>query len=261
VYAAVRGLHLVTLPLTPLRFAGVAGALVLLATGYCLAHGLVIDDELNLPRTLAWAVTSTLPWVCAWEALKRLSAQPAQTLRLLLSAAVLIAALAASAAMELVLGAIYSADSTSFVQVMYSLLPVPVGIALARLLVQPSRPKPAEVEHVLAVPTRGGLIEVRATDIEYVKAAGNYVELVVGERTLLLRATLTEVGEQLRTAGFVRVHRSLLVNCMHVMTLRRGSRGRQFVKLRSGVELPVGRQFVENAAAFVPIAHRSSRKP
>lgn len=258
---AVRGLHLVTLPLTPLRFAGVAGALVLLATGYCLAHGLAIDDELNLPRTLVWAVAATLPWVCAWEALKRLSAQPAQALRLVLSAAVLVAALAASAALELMLGAIYSADGASFGQVMYKLLPVPVGIALARLLVQPSRHKPAEVEQVLTVPTRGGMVEVRARDIEYVKAAGNYVELISGERTLLLRGTLTDVGEQLRAAGFVRVHRSALVNSRYVITLRRGPRGRQFVKLSSGAELPVGRQFVDNAAAFVPIAHRSSRQP
>lgn len=45
-----------------LRFTGVAGSLILLATGYCLAHGLVMNDELNLPRTLGWAVASTLPW-------------------------------------------------------------------------------------------------------------------------------------------------------------------------------------------------------
>jgi hypothetical protein len=56
---AVRGLHLVTMPLTPLRFTGVAGSAILVAAAYCLAHGLVANDEINLPRTLAWAVGST----------------------------------------------------------------------------------------------------------------------------------------------------------------------------------------------------------
>jgi hypothetical protein len=64
--------------------------------------------------------------------------------------------------------------------------------------------------------------------------------------------------EQLGEVGFVRVHRSLLVNSLQVLSVRRGPRGRQLVKLNSGEELPVGRQFEGNTRAFVTIAHRSS---
>ena len=63
----------------------------------------------------------------------------------------------------------------------------------------------------LKVPSRHGIVSVQAGDIEYVKAAGNYVELVTGGRTLLMRTTLAETAGQLRAGGFVRVHRSLLV--------------------------------------------------
>jgi DNA-binding LytR/AlgR family response regulator len=261
---AVRGLHLLTMPLTPLRLTGVAGSLILLATGYCLAHGLVIDDELNLPRTLWWAVASTTPWVFALEVLKRLGARPERGLRMLLSSAVLIAALLVSAALEYALSAIYPVDTDSFGAILYRLLPVLVGVAAVRFLLQPSRParpdagSPAErlresqIERVLNVQTRLGMLSVRTCDIEYVRSAGNYVELITSDRTLLMRMTLHDLGEQLRAVGFVRVHRSLLVNALHVVAIGRGSRGRRVVKMRGGAELPVGRQFDDTARAFDP---------
>jgi len=255
-----------------LKFTGAAAGLSVAAAAYCLVHGLVIDDDLNLPRTLTWAVASTFPWLCAWEGLKRLSTKPAQPLQLLLSAALLIAALAVCAALEYALAAIYSTDADSLAQIVYRLLPIPFGLALVRWLLQSSKPAPAEpesprerrresqVEPILDVPTRRGMLAVPACDIEYVKAAGNYVELITGDRTLLMRTTLHDLSAQLGAAGFVRVHRSLLVNPRHVVATRRGPRGRRLVALRSGAELPVGRQFGDNAAAFVTIAPRSSQQ-
>jgi len=248
---------LITMSLTPLRFTWVAGGAILVASGYCLAHGLVASDEINLPRTLAWAVASTLPWVCAWEGLKRLQARPAQRLRRFLAAALLIAALLVCVALEYALAAVFTADIDSLPEILYRLLPIPLGIAAARWLLQSSTPdvrtaahaeSPAswralQLEQVFDVPTRQGRLAVRASDIEHVKAAGNYVELVTGDRTLLLRTTLQDLGEQLGSVGFVRVHRSLLVNALHVRATHRGARGRRTVKLRSGTELPVGRQF------------------
>ena len=41
---------LITMSLTPLRFTWVAGGAILVASGYCLAHGLVASDEINLPN-------------------------------------------------------------------------------------------------------------------------------------------------------------------------------------------------------------------
>ncbi len=253
-----------------LRFTALAVGLVVIATVYCLAHGLVIDDEINLRRTLAWAVVSTFPWVCAWEGLQRLGAKSAQRLQPLLSAAVLVAALVVSVALEYALGGMYAADADSLAQIVYRLLPIPLGIAVARRVLR--RPSPVragteapverlrylQVERVLDVPTRNGTVAVRAADIEYVRAAGNYVELITAARTLLMRATLHDLGKELGRVGFVRVHRSLLVNSLQVLAVRRGPRGRQLIKLNSGEELPVGRQFDGNTRAFVTIAHRSS---
>jgi hypothetical protein len=207
-------LKLITAPLTPLRFTGIAGSLILFAAVFCLAHGFVIDAEIDLPRTLVWATTVTVPWVCAWEALKA-------TVRLLQR---------------------HSEDR------------VEEQWATDRL-------RALQIERLLHVTTRRGVIALRACDIEYIKAAGNYVELIAGDRPLLMRATLNDVTDQLRAIGFVRVHRSLLVNALHVVAARRGPRGRRIVELRSGAELPVGRQFDENTRAFVTRVRRSSQRP
>ena len=91
-----------------------------------------------------------------------------------------------------------------------------------------------------------------ACDIEYVKAAGNYVELITGDRTVLMRTTLHDLSKQLHGAGFARVHRSVLVNALHVAAIRRGPRGRRIVRMRSGAQLPVGRQFDEEARTLAP---------
>lgn len=244
-----------------LRFTGAAAGLSFAAAAYCLAHGLLIDDVINLPRTLAWAVVSTFPWLCAWEGLRRLGAQPAQPLRSLHAAALLLATLVVCAALEYALAKVYSADTDSLAQIVYRLLPIPFGIAFVRWLLRPAkRSHQSQVDPVLDVPTRRGVLAVRACDIEYVKAAGNYVELITGDRTLLMRTTLQDLSAQLGAAGFVRVHRSLLVNPLHVVATRRGPRGRRLVALRSGAELPVGRQFGDNTAAFVTTELRSSQR-
>jgi hypothetical protein len=249
------------LAVSGLRFTAAAAGLSVAAAAYCLIHGLVIDVEMNLPRTLAWAVVSTLPWLCAWQGLKWLDTRPAQSLQFLLSVGVLIAALFVCVALEYGLGAIYSTDTSSLAQIAYQLLPIPFGIAVVRWLMRPAKSaRVSQGDRVLNVPTRQGTLAVRACDIEYIRAAGNYVELVSGDRTLLLRATLQDLCDQLSAVGFVRVHRSLLVNPLHVVATRRAPRGRRIVELRSGAELPIGRQFGASAAAFVTISQRSSQR-
>ena len=52
---------------------------------------------------------------------------------------------------------------------------------------------------------------VPLSDVVWVEAAGNYVELHRGESGLLHRASLAEMQRRLETAGFVRIHRSRLV--------------------------------------------------
>ncbi len=61
---------------------------------------------------------------------------------------------------------------------------------------------------------------VDPAEIAWVEAAGNYVEIHVGGATHLARGTLASFEERLARAGFVRVHRSRLVNRARVASLK-----------------------------------------
>jgi DNA-binding LytR/AlgR family response regulator len=95
----------------------------------------------------------------------------------------------------------------------------------------------------LEVPVeRGGVTRiVRRSDITHVEAQGDYARLHTGEGSHLLRVPLTQLETEWGPAGFVRIHRSLLVALAHVVELRMDS-GRCSVRLSDGTELGVSRR-------------------
>jgi DNA-binding LytR/AlgR family response regulator len=91
---------------------------------------------------------------------------------------------------------------------------------------------------------RGGeMVRIDIDQLDWLEAEGEYVRLHVGERTYLLRAALSALAERLAATGFVRIHRSAIVNTNRLAAVRRMRGGAMKVSLVSGVELPVGRRF------------------
>lgn len=80
-------------------------------------------------------------------------------------------------------------------------------------------------------------LQVPTRSIRYVKAAGNYVEIVTPERTFTVYAAIKDVISQLSPAQFMRIHRSYVVNIGRVTSIR----GRTL--LAAGEELPIGASF------------------
>jgi LytTr DNA-binding domain len=91
------------------------------------------------------------------------------------------------------------------------------------------------------------VIRARVSDIIAATAAGNYVEFHLADgRRPLMRTTLTRVAAVLASHGFVRTHRSWLVNtaCVRVMKAERGS-GDHRLELDGDVDAPLSRRFPE----------------
>jgi DNA-binding LytR/AlgR family response regulator len=80
-------------------------------------------------------------------------------------------------------------------------------------------------------------LQAPVRSIRYVKAAGNYVEIVTPERTFTVYAAIKDVLAQLSPAQFMRIHRSYVVNIGCVASIR----GRTL--LVAGEELPIGASF------------------
>lgn len=80
-------------------------------------------------------------------------------------------------------------------------------------------------------------------DILYVEAAGNYVEFHLAGRTHLVRGTLSAWEARLGALGFVRVHRSRLVNRARIASLRPTPAGDVEITLDDGRALLASRRY------------------
>ena len=87
------------------------------------------------------------------------------------------------------------------------------------------------------------IVRVPLCDILAVTAAGNYVEFVLADgRRPLMRATMAAVEARLAPVGFVRTHRSWLVNPERMTTLEPSGSGDWTVSM-GGVDVPVSRRY------------------
>jgi len=105
--------------------------------------------------------------------------------------------------------------------------------------------QPGEVPQVSTFDIRDGakLTRVQLNEILAVSSAGNYVEFLLADgRRLLMRAPLRHVESELTPRGFVRTHRSWLVNGRKVTTLKPDGSGDYTVELGKQI-VPLSRRF------------------
>jgi DNA-binding LytR/AlgR family response regulator len=111
--------------------------------------------------------------------------------------------------------------------------------AVRRVVEGAGRPAP-RVDDQVAVELGGRTRFVSRSDIGYVEAQGDYARLHTAEGSHLLRTSLATLEDEWRDAGFVRIHRSLLVSLPHVEEIRTEA-GRCTVVV-GGQELSVSRR-------------------
>jgi DNA-binding LytR/AlgR family response regulator len=95
-------------------------------------------------------------------------------------------------------------------------------------------------EDTLAVELGGVTRFVPRSEVRYLEAQGDYARLHTASGSHLVRIPLSTLEERWRDAGFLRIHRSLLVSLAHVDEVRT-SGGRCSVVV-AGAELPVSRR-------------------
>lgn len=86
---------------------------------------------------------------------------------------------------------------------------------------------------------------VPVTEILWMRAGGNYIELMAGGKTHLIRETMHDMEAQLDPALFLRIGRSVMVNLAAVRAIRPAAKGAPIAELSDGTALPVQRNFDE----------------
>lgn len=108
--------------------------------------------------------------------------------------------------------------------------------------VESASPQRADVSNRLVVQTAKGEAFIRYDEIDYAEASRNYVEVHAGQRSYLIRDTISSVEARLASGPFMRIHRSFVVNIDMVAEVKLVD-GSQQVFLKSGTSLPLSRGY------------------
>jgi len=108
-----------------------------------------------------------------------------------------------------------------------------------------SQRAPVSLPERIEVRSDGRTLYLTPAEILYAEAAGNYVELqlTATPKPLLLRGTLSEYEKRLSPYGFVRIHRSRLLNRGHMRSFTATPSGDLRIMLVDGRELVGSRRF------------------
>lgn len=98
----------------------------------------------------------------------------------------------------------------------------------------------------LAIKSKGRILFVDPTDIIAVQAEGNYVLFLREGGSHFLRESISVVAKELNPYGFVRIHRSVLVNASFVEEIRPWPTGEYALRLKGGKEFTVTRTYKKN---------------
>ena len=114
---------------------------------------------------------------------------------------------------------------------------------LRALLAQLRAERPAPVRIVVREGER--LFFVRAEEVDWIDAAGNYARLHARNKTHLVRETMKSLEARLDPATFVRIHRSVIVNVDRIGSLEPYFHGEYVVTMKDGTRFTSSRSHSE----------------
>ncbi len=110
---------------------------------------------------------------------------------------------------------------------------------------------PSRYLNRVAVVSAGKTSFLHVEDVDWIRAAENYVELHVAQAGHLLHVTMNTLEKSLDPETFVRIHRSLIVNLRRIKEVQPVSHGEYMLVLNSGVRLQSGRTYHERIKALI----------
>jgi two-component system LytT family response regulator len=98
----------------------------------------------------------------------------------------------------------------------------------------------------IAFKAKGSIVLLDLADILAVQAEGNYVSLQHRPKPYLVHESLSSMAEKLKPYGFIRIHRSVVVNISAVAEIQPLPTGEYRLRVRGGKEYLVSRTYKHN---------------
>ena len=89
----------------------------------------------------------------------------------------------------------------------------------------------------MVIRTRSKVSFLKPSEIDWIEADGKHAVLHAGRETHVVRHTLTRLEQRLAAHGFVRLHRSAIVNVDRIKELEPWFHGEYVVILKDGTKL------------------------
>jgi DNA-binding LytR/AlgR family response regulator len=113
----------------------------------------------------------------------------------------------------------------------------------------------------IAFKTKGRILFLDLAEIVAVQAEGNYVSLLHRPHPYLLRESLSYMAEKLKPYGFIRIHRSVVVNISSVEEIQPLPTGEYRLRVKGGKEYLVTRTYKDNLRDLAQLWVGSERLP
>ncbi|MGH9744213.1 MAG: LytTR family DNA-binding domain-containing protein [Candidatus Acidiferrum sp.] len=98
----------------------------------------------------------------------------------------------------------------------------------------------------IAFKAKGSILLLDLADIPAVQAEGNYVSLQHRPNPYLVRESLSSMAEKLKPYGFIRIHRSVIVNISAVEEIQPLPTGEYSLRVKGGRGYLVTRTYKRN---------------
>lgn len=118
----------------------------------------------------------------------------------------------------------------------------------------PSESEPQDIQplpEILLVKKMGKEFLIRTREIQWAESAGNYLNLHVNNEVYPMRTTLTEFASQSSTHGFIRTHRSQIINVAWINHIEKLPSGDANIEMRDGASLKLSRRYKSDFESFI----------
>jgi DNA-binding LytR/AlgR family response regulator len=105
----------------------------------------------------------------------------------------------------------------------------------------------------VAIKSKGRVLFINPEEVIAVRAEGNYVLLERESGSYLLREAISAMAEKLEAYGFVRIHRSVLVNSSFVEEIQPCPTGEYRLRMKGGGEFMATRSYKKNLKSLAQI--------
>lgn len=140
----------------------------------------------------------------------------------------------------------YRKDLVVYISIMIALYAYREIIRLRMGEAQLAAEEDAENDDRILVSKRGMFHFIDPGTIQWVEAAGNYVELHVGAETYMLRSTMKEIEKRLGSDEFARIHRSTIIRKNLITGINPALNGDKIVTLEGGEDFRFSRRYRQN---------------